>query len=123
MSCSSTAVLAGAGEGHVAGRPEDGAHGGLEGFQRKRVVLRVEAVLIVLLAELRAVPPPLVVTKSISHVPVEAHVVKEVVALKDRVLLDDPVVLGGDEGLQDRRGELGAVTDISSSRLDKLSIN
>src|SRR4030095_6994552 len=102
----------GRGLGHVDRLPrrrEDLAERALERLERQRLVVRVEAVLVVLLAELGAVAEPFVAAEALAQVPVEPEVVEEVVALEDRVLLDDPAVLLGDERLENGRGELRVV--------------
>src|SRR5437667_352247 len=81
----------------------------LEELERQRVVAGIEAVLIVVRAKVRARPPVRLVAVAVAHVPVEPHVVEEVVTLEDAVVLHDPVVLLGHERLNDHRGELGVV--------------
>ena len=76
----------------VAGLGEHAAHHRLEELRPARVVVRVEAVLVVLLAELDAVRSyrsgcP---SSAVAHVPVAAAVVRVVVQLEDAVVLDHP---------------------------------
>ena len=68
--------------------------------ERRRVVLGAE-----LLGEVE-LPHAAVL---LAHVPVEAEVVEEVVALELGVVLDHPVQLGCDERLDDRRGDVRVV--------------
>ena len=60
---------------------------GLEEVERQRVVARIEAVLVVGGAEVRAGAPVRMVPVPVAQVPVESQVVEEVVALEDAVVL------------------------------------
>src|SRR5579885_1299716 len=93
----------------ASGLGEQPAHHGLESFQRHRFQLRIERRRIVLLAELEDVVPPRMAAQLIALVAVGPQVVEPVVALHDAVILDDPVVLLGDEGFEQGGGQLGVI--------------
>ena len=93
---------------------DDQAPGGLEvmrseldDVERLRVVVRVEAVLVVLLAVLPAALVPLVISPGVTGVPVETAMVAVVEQLERAVVADDPDHFGPDERPQDRCDRLG----------------
>src|SRR5947199_10870709 len=73
----------------LPGRREDAPDHRLEELERQRVVARVEAVLIVVAAKVRAGLPVGMVPVAVAHIPIESQVVEEEVALEDAVVLDD----------------------------------
>src|SRR5439155_14472122 len=74
----------------VLRRREDTPDHRLEELEGRRVVARIEAVLIVAAAEVRAGLPVRMIAVAVAHVPIEPQVMEEVVALEDAVVLDDP---------------------------------
>src|SRR4051812_47926333 len=74
----------------VAGPAEDLLDDRPEELEWQRVVVRVEAVLVEVLAELDAVGVERMVEVLVARVAVLAHQVRVVVGLEQRVLLDDP---------------------------------
>src|SRR3546814_3008181 len=52
----------------------------------------------------------------VAHVAVEADIVEEIMALEDAVMLDDPMILFRQEGLEDRRGDVGVASGRASCR-------
>src|SRR5262249_18126763 len=93
----------------VLDRGEDLTNHGLELLEPHTLVFRVECRLIVYGAEVFRVCVPRVIAELIPHVPIEPEVVEEVVTLEDRMLFDHPMVLFGDERLQDRRPDVGVI--------------
>src|SRR6185369_9562374 len=79
---------------------EDAPQRRLEGRERHGVVIRVEGVLVVFGAEIRAGFEQRVAAVAFPRVAVAAQVMEVVIALEQAVMLDDPVSLGADIGQQ-----------------------
>src|SRR4029450_6591613 len=88
---------------------EQAANHRFEEFERGAVIVGVERGLVVELAKSRRVLGMGMPAKRPAHVAVHSEVVKEIIALEDAMMLDHPVELVVDEGLQDRRGDLGMI--------------
>src|SRR5205823_730258 len=93
----------------LARRGEEAPDHRLEGVEGQGLGRRIEGRGVVDLAELRRPLEAGVAPELVPEVPVHPHVVEEVVALEDGVLLHHPVVLGRHEGLEDGGGDVGVV--------------
>ena len=78
------------------------------------------------MAELRAVFEVRIVAELVTHVPVKAEMVKEIITLEHAVVGDHPVVCFRHEGFQDRSGDVRMVeaakrvADIVQQRADNV---
>ena len=70
---------------------------------------RIEGGVVVQLDEARRALEVRMAAELLAHVPIDADVLEEVVALEDAVLLHHPVVRLGHEGLEDRGGDLRVI--------------